>query len=206
MQPLDKEKVLPHGSKLNKNLKVLIFVNTTLTFAVGMFAPFYAIFVQKIGGGAVLAGVSWALFSVISGILILLFSKWELRIKRRHVLLALGYLIRTVVFLSYAFMDSIPQLLVTQVLWGIASALGTPAFDALYTSSVSQETAIVEWGDWEGISAIATGIAALMGGLLIQTIGFKILFLLMSVITASLGIYVLYQRYEIRKGNLEKIK
>lgn len=199
MNPQEKVISLPHETRLNKKLRMLIFVNTTLTFAVGMFAPFYAVFVQKIGGGAALAGISWALFSVISGILILVLSKWELKLKKRHVLLAMGYLIRSIVFLSYAFMDNIPQLLITQVLWGIASALGTPAFDALYTSSVSQETAIVEWGDWEGISAIATGIAALVGGFLIQTIGFKILFLLMSFLTAALGIYLLYQRHEIRK-------
>ena len=200
MNPQNKIKTLPNGSRLNKKLRILIIVNTSLNFAVGMFAPFYAVFVQKIGGGAVLAGVSWALFSIISGILILFLSKWELRIKRRHVLLALGYLIRAMVFLSYAFMDNIPQLLISQVLWGIASALGTPAFDALYTSNVTEDVAIVEWGDWEGISAIATGIAALVGGLLIQTVGFKILFLFMSAITAFLGIYILYQRYMIRNA------
>jgi predicted MFS family arabinose efflux permease len=199
MQAEDVTKTLPSGSKLNKNLRLLIFVNTVITFTVGMFAPFYAVFVVKIGGGAALAGVSWALFSVVSGILILLLSKWELRIKRQHILLAIGYLIRSMVFLSYAFMNNIPQLLITQVLWGIASAIGTPAFDALYTSNTSKETAIVEWGDWEGVSAIATGVAALIGGLLIQSVGFKILFLLMSAISALLGIYLLYQRYKIQK-------
>lgn len=199
MQAEDVAKTLPSGSKLNKNLRLLIFVNTVITFTVGMFAPFYAVFVVKIGGGAALAGVSWALFSVVSGILILLLSKWELRIKRQHILLAIGYLIRSIVFLSYAFMNNIPQLLITQVLWGIASAIGTPAFDALYTSNTSKETAIVEWGDWEGVSAIATGVAALIGGLLIRSVGFKILFLLMSAISALLGIYLLYQRYRIQK-------
>jgi predicted MFS family arabinose efflux permease len=202
--PPDTLKTIPGNSKLNKHLRMLIFVNTTLTFAVGMFAPFYAVFVQKIGGGAVLAGVSWALFSVVSGLLILVLSKWELHIKKRHMLLASGYLIRSIVFLSYAFMDNIPQLLVTQVLWGVASALGTPAFDALYTSNISKDAAITEWGDWEGISAIATGIAALIGGVLIQVIGFKILFLLMSVICLSLGIYLIYLRYKIKKTNLKK--
>jgi hypothetical protein len=166
-----------------------------------MFAPFYAVFVQKIGGGAALAGISWALFSVVSGILILVLSQWELRVKRRHVLLALGYLIRAVVFMSYAFMNTISQLLVTQVLWGIASALGTPAFDALYNSNTSAETSIVEWGDWEGISAIATGVAALVGGLLIQAIGFKILFIFMSISMAALGSYTLYKRYIIKASS-----
>jgi predicted MFS family arabinose efflux permease len=200
MQLEDIIKTLPHGSKLNKNLRLLIFVNTIIVFTVGMFAPFYAVFVQKIGGDAALAGISWALFSVVSGVFILLLSKWELRVKKRHVLLALGYLIRAVVFLSYAFMDNIPQLLITQILWGIAGAVGTPAFDSLYNSNTSKEASIVEWGDWEGISAIATGIAALIGGFLIQVIGFKILFMVMSIISFSLGIFMLYQRYEIKKS------
>lgn len=167
-------------------------------FSVGMFAPFYAVFVQKIGGGALLAGVSWACFSIMSGVLILTLSKWEARVKRRHVLLATGYIIRSIAFLSYAFMDSIPQLLITQVLWGFASAVGTPAFDALYSSSVSGENAVLEWGDWEGISAISTGVAALVGGFLIQVIGFKFLFIFMSFNTMAIGVYILYQRYKIK--------
>ncbi len=198
MNPKNKIKVLPYGSRVNGQRRVLISLNTILTFSIGMFAPFYAVFVAKIGGGAFLAGVSWACFSIMSGVLILVLSKWESRVKRRHVLLATGYLIRSVVFLSYAFMDSIQQLLITQVLWGVAAALGTPAFDALYSSNVSGENAILEWGDWEGIAAIATGLAALVGGLLIQVAGFKVLFLFMSLNTFVLGVYILYKRYKIK--------
>ena len=176
-----------------------IFVNTIIVFTVGMFAPFYAVFVQKIGGGAALAGISWALFSIVSGVFILLLSKWELRVKKRHVLLALGYIIRAVVFLSYAFIDNIPQLLITQVLWGIAGAIGTPAFDSLYNSNTSKEALIVEWGDRDGIAAIATGIAALIGGFLIQIVGFRTLFIIMFVISFSLGIFLFYQRYKMKK-------
>lgn len=198
MNPLNKINVLPYGSKVNSSRKILIIINMIFIFSVGMFAPFYAVFVQKIGGGALLAGVSWACFSIMSGVLILTLSKWEARVKRRHVLLATGYIIRSIAFLSYAFMDSIPQLLITQVLWGFASAVGTPAFDALYSSSVSGENAVLEWGDWEGISAISTGVAALVGGFLIQVIGFKFLFIFMSFNTMAIGVYILYQRYKIK--------
>jgi uncharacterized membrane protein len=51
---------------------------------------------------------------------------------------------------------------------------------------------------------IATGIAALVGGLLIQTIGFKILFIIMAIISVSLGSGLLYQRYKIQKFSLKK--
>src|SRR6185369_5239518 len=112
---------------LNKNLRSLIFVNTMINFTIGMFAPFYAVFVAKIGGTAELAGISWALVTIVTGILILLLRNWELRVKRRHMLLAIGYLIRSAVFMSYAFMSTIPQLLITQFLWGVGTAIGTPA-------------------------------------------------------------------------------
>jgi predicted MFS family arabinose efflux permease len=189
---------------LNKNLRSLIFVNTMINFTIGMFAPFYAVFVAKIGGSAELAGVSWALFYIVTGVLILVLRNWELRVRRRHVLLALGYLIRSAVFLSYAFMDSIPQLLITQLLWGIGTAIGTPAFDALYTSSTSKETALVEWAYWEAASAIAVGLAALAGGFLIESIGYATLFILMAVISAVLGIYLLYERYKIKSAEMHR--
>lgn len=184
----------------NTEAKTLIFINAGYTFAVGMFAPFYAVYVAKIGGGAALAGVSWAIFSIVSGLLILLLSKWELHVRKRHVLLAVGYLIRAAAFVSYAFMYTVPQLLVTQILWGIGSALGTPAFDALYASSISEKEAIAQWGDWEGLSAIATGIAALAGGFLIQWVGFTPLFLIMAGLATVLGVSILYKRHRIKQG------
>jgi predicted MFS family arabinose efflux permease len=181
--------ILPQR-KLNKGLSILIAVNTAMIFILGIFVPFYAVFVQKIGGDIAFVGFSWAVFSIVAGILTLLFGKWQLRVKEQELLLALGYLIRGVVFLSYAFIDSIPQLLLTQVLWGIGVALGTPAFDAVYSSHTDHENSIVQWGQWEGIASIAAGLAALIGGILIQTIGYSAVFMGMSVLSFLLGAYI----------------
>jgi hypothetical protein len=82
----------------------------------------------------------------------------------------------------------------------VGSALGTPAFDALYASSISEKEAIAQWGNWEGLSAIATGVAALVGGFLIQWVGFAPLFLLMAAVAAALGISILYKRHRIKQG------
>jgi predicted MFS family arabinose efflux permease len=161
-----------------------------MVFIIGLFAPFYAVFVQKIGGGIVFAGFSWALFSIVAGVLTLLFSRWGLRVKEEELLLALGYIIRGVVFLSYAFMGSMQQLIFTQVLWGIAAALGNPAFDAVYTRHTTQSDSIVQWGHWEGIASIADGVAALIGGLLILHFGYEAIFMSMAVLSFLLGIYI----------------
>lgn len=176
--------------RLNRSLRILITLNMTINFVIGIFAPFYAIFVAKIGGDVALAGFSWAILGIVSGVLTLFFTRWELRVREQELLLALGYVLRAVVFLSYAFMASMPQLLMTQVLWGIAAAIGVPAFDAIYGAHTSREGSIVEWGGLEGVSSIATGIAALIGGLVIQEFGFSAVFFGMSAISFGLALYV----------------
>jgi predicted MFS family arabinose efflux permease len=181
--------ILPH-QRLNKSLKILISTNTLMIFVLGMFAPFYAIFVQRIGGSLAFAGLLWAIFCIVAGILTILFCRWEFKIKELELLIALGYLIRSLVFLSYAFMNSIPQLIFTQILWGIAAAIGTPAFDAVYAAHTEREHPIVQWGQWEGIASIATGIASLIAGFLIESLGFQVMFFIMSGVTLIIGIYV----------------
>jgi len=176
--------------KLNKSLRVLISVNTVMVFIVSMFAPFYAIFVQSIGGNLAVAGFTWAVYPIVAGILTFLFSQWEMRVKEQELLMAVGYFIRGLVFMSYAFMGSIAQLIFTQVLWGIGTALSTPAFDATYSSHTSHEGSIAEWGQWEGMSSVATGVAALVSGIVIQSVGYTWLFSGMSAASIVLGIYI----------------
>lgn len=180
---------LPH-LKLNRSLRILIMTNTILVFVFGLFVPFYAIFIENMGGGIATAGFTWALFMIMAGSLTLLFSHWEIRVKEQELLLAIGYIIRGVAFLSYAFMASMSQLAVTQVLWAIGMALGTPAFDSLYANHTDKDGSIQQWGSWEGIAAISSGFAALIGGILIQQFGFQVVFLSMAIICFMLGAYV----------------
>lgn len=175
---------------LNKSLKILIATNTGIVFVIGLFAPFYAVFVQNLGGGVAFAGFSWAILSIVGGFLTLFFTRWELKMKEPELLIALGYLLRGVVFLSYAFMQSIPQLILTQVVWGVAFALGSPAFDATFSAHTTRKDSIGQWGEWEGIQNIVGGLAALIGGLLIQNLGFKMVFLIMACISFFLAFYI----------------
>lgn len=177
-------------TRLNKSLKILVTINATIVFVMGMFGPFYAVFVESIGGNISFIGLSWALYAIVAGILMLFFSRLELRVKEQELLLSLGYFLMSAAFLSYAFMDNIPQLIMTQVLLGIAVAVVTPVMDSLYTAHTTREEAIAQWGGRDGFSAIASGVAALIAGVLIQGFGYSTIFMLMAVIMAFLGIYV----------------
>ena len=181
--------ILPNA-KLNKSLKILIATNTAMVFVMGIFSPFYAVFVQKIGGSIAFAGFSWAIFAIVAGILTFLFGRWQIKVKEQELLLVLGYFIRGLVFLSYAFMGSVIQLIITQVVWGVGAALGVPAFDAIYSSHTNKSNSIIQWGQWEGVASIATGLAAITGGILIQTVGYFPIFIGMSILSIVLGLYI----------------
>ena len=176
---------------LNRPLRILITLSMVMNFVIGMFSPFYAIFVARIGGDVAFAGFSWAVLEVVCGVLTLLFVKWELRVREQELLMVLGYMLRAVVFVSYVFMDSMTQLVLTQIVWGIAIAIGAPAFDAVYASHTSKESSIAEWGGLEGMISIAIGLAALVGGLVIKEFGFTYIFATMAFVCFLQGVYVL---------------
>lgn len=182
--------ILLPKTRLSKSLRILVTVNAAIVFVLGMFAPFYAIFVVKIGGDIALAGFSWAFFMITAGILMMLFSKWEVRIKEQELLLSFGYFLMSGAFLSFAFMDSIPQLILTQALLGISVAITTPVMDSLYSAHTIKKGLVMQWGARDGILAVTSGIAALIAGILIEGLGYNTIFILMAAITAFLGIYV----------------
>ncbi len=175
---------------LNKSLRILITLNTGMTFIIGVFAPFYAVYVQEVGGDIAFAGFAWAVMQIVSGVLTIFFTRWSLRVHEQELLLALGYLLRAGVFLSYAFMDSMGQLILTQVVWGIAAAIGVPAFDAIYSGHTTKDESIGQWGGWEGIAGIAAGVAALLGGFIIQAFGFQPMFFAMAAVAFFLALYI----------------
>ncbi len=168
----------------------MLTVNTILVFAMGLFSPFYAVFIEKLGGNIAFAGLAWGLFSIVTGVLVLIFSAWGLKVQRESKLVSLGYAIRGIVFVSYAFMTNIPQLIITQVLWGVGAALGAPAFDSLYSKHTDNETSMWQWGQYEGVTSIAVGLSALVGGLVIELLGYQSLFIGMALICLISGAYI----------------
>ena len=169
-------------------LQILTAISTLSVFILSLFAPFYVEFVQDMGESISFAGFSWALFMITTGICMLLISKWESTIKHHEKLYAAGALLRAVVFLSYAFMGSIYQLLGTQLIFGFSYALSGPAFYSLFTKNVDHNNSIIHWARWEACTVIGTGIAALIGGFFIESFGYEILFILMAALSVGISV------------------
>ncbi len=165
---------------MRNGLKILISSSFAYHIAAGSFAPIYAIFVEKIGGGILEASGIWSVQALIIGVLVFLLSKLEDKLDKRKMLV-FGYGLHAVGFIAYNFVSNIWQLFAVQSFLGIAAAITIPAFDAFYSRSLDRGKESSEWGVWESGSRIISAGAAMLGGFVAAEFGFRYLFVLMSV-------------------------
>ncbi len=161
---------------MNKIIFFLLLAEFVFTLGAGLYGPIYAIFVQKIGGDILDAGIAWALFLITMATL-------EIPIGRlidkhsKKLFLAAGYLIASAAIFGYIFVSNIWELFFLQIISGIAFALGDPAWDAWFSSVTPRKEKGFDWALYHASTGYGQGFAAIAGGALAQFIGFQLLFL-----------------------------
>ena len=63
-----------------------------------------------------------------------------------------------------------------QIIFGIGNAIGTPAYDGLYSKHLDKGKFVSEWGLWETMNYVVLGISAIAGGYFATMYGFNFLF------------------------------
>jgi hypothetical protein len=174
---------------LKNALRILLITDACFIFAAGLFGPIYAIFVERIGGDLLDAGWAWAAFTLTSGIVIFLLSRWEDRVVHYEQLIIGGYTLRSIAVFGYLLVSSPAHLLAVQTLIGLGLALSSPAYDALYSKSLEKGREAAQWGDWEAMDYIVSALAAIIGSAIATAFGFPALFFLMFLISLA-GVFV----------------
>jgi len=168
---------------MKKELKILLIASALTSLAGGLFGPIYAVFVQEIGGDLLTAGGAFSIFSIIAGVMIYFISQWEDRVKHQERLIVAGYALGSLGYLGYLFVQSPMHLFGVQVILGVATAVGTGAYDGVYSRNMDKGKFASEWGMWEAMYYIVVGISALAGGILADAYGFKALFMIMFIVS-----------------------
>lgn len=177
--------------KRHSFLITLSLINSFFIFAWAMFVPLFGLFVEEFsGGGPVVVGNFWSLFLIVTGILAWLLSGVEDRFLDYKRFVALGYLLRGLAWAGYLFVNSIPQLVVMQILLGVGEALGIPAYNALYSSKLQEGMYARGWGWTMSFNFFAAGIGALTGGMIAHNFGFPVLYGTMATIAFACFVMV----------------
>ncbi len=168
---------------MNKILKILLWSSGFSLLAAGLFGPIYAVFVEEIGGDLLTAGAAYSVFAISSGIIIFFIGRWEDHIKHHEKLIVLGYGLGILGFIGYLLIKTPLDLFLVQIVFGVAGAVGTPAFDGLYSRYLDKGKYCSEWALWESMYSVVTGISALIGGYIANFYGFKVLFAIMLILS-----------------------
>ncbi len=176
----------------NRSLRALLLSDALLLTAVAMLAPIYALYVAKVGGDILAAGITAAALAFGSGVASLATGRVIDRMRNKRILLVGSCTVMSACFLLYAVAGSVWYLAAIQVVMGIMQAMHATAFDALYTTHLDQDRVGEEWGAWEALNYFTAAGGALIGSLIVAKLGFETMFVIMAALTFASGIYILH--------------
>ena len=133
----------------NRAIKAMLFADSLILIATAMLAPIYALFVERIGGDLLDAGITFGAFSLAAGIVTLVSGTFTDRVKQAELIIVLGYIVTALGFISYIFVDTMVTLVFAQIVVGIGTAIRYPAFDAVFSSHLDKGEGGREGGAWE---------------------------------------------------------
>jgi MFS family permease len=169
------------------------------TFAETMLAPFWAVLTEKVGGSLLDAGFGFAVFCIVNGIIVMTFGQTKFFERNVHKLVFWGLLIAGIGDLSYILVSNKWELWLVQIIIGLSVGILNPAWDAIYAEDDDGNTHAQKWSFWSGGVNFATGVAAIVGSVLIKYLGFKWLFVGMFVADLLPMYYALqvWRNYEV---------
>lgn len=182
-------------SSVNPVILTLMISDSIVLTGFGLVEPVFAIFVSEIRGGSVVsAGIASAIFLTVKSLLQLPFSRFvdthDHTPGQPHRHLATRYLWLGMVFILsapilYYFSTDIWHVYVIQALYGLGSALAYPTWLKLWEMHIDRDRESYEWTLYSTVTNLTVALAAVVGGVLVQGIGFRQTFLVAWVVVAA---------------------
>lgn len=159
----------------------LLAASLIATFADSLFGPLYAVYVQGIGGDILDVGNTVALYSIATGILMLIAGKLADRWSK-ELLTTIGFAVSAVGTLCYLFIQTPMQLYMLQIVFAVSTALLSAPLSALFAQYIQKEKAGLLWALEGGGGKIVSGVGLLLGTFLTHTFGFATVFVIIFVL------------------------
>jgi len=161
--------------------KVLFAASLLANFGDNLIGPFYAVFVERIGGTILQIGYTAAVFSFASGLLVVAVGRVS-DILRKETISVLGYGLYALGSLGYLVISRPWQLFALQIIFALGTACLMGPLSALFARYIESDRTGFQWGLQSGGDKVVVGLAVLMGTVVVCFCGFRPLFLLMFAI------------------------
>lgn len=172
---------------INKTIKTLIFSDFLLQSGWGLIGPIFAIFItQQIKGGNVatvgfIVATFWLTKSITQPFIahFLDLKKGE---KDDFNFLIKGMYLANLIPLGYFFSTQIWHIFLLEIIRGLAMACVVPAWAGIFTRHIDKGWEAFSWSLESTAIGFAAAFAAAFGGVLAAFLGFKIVFIGVSVL------------------------
>lgn len=181
---------------LNKHMKILLYGGNIWYFGEGMLGPLFAVFTERVGGDILDISWAWATYLILAGLLYIVVGKIIDKYDNAEKTMVLGYALNALFTFGYLFVSTPWHLIIVQAGLGVAAAMATPTWDALYAKHEDRKNGGFQWGLAGGEAEIITGVAIVIGGYIVSLVSFTALFLTMGIIQV---IATIYQAQILRK-------
>jgi MFS family permease len=181
---------------INFVIRMLILSDVIWGGAVGLLGPIFAIFIVDFieGGNAAVAGVAMAIYLVVKSVMQIPAASIIDKIrgeKDDFWILFVGSLLGALMPLLYLVISTPTQLYVVEALYGLVIAFTFPSYMVIYTRHIDKEKEATSWGIYFTLNDFSAAIAASIGGIVAELIGFKPL-IVGVVILSVLGVLLIF--------------
>jgi len=190
---------------INKVIKILIASDFLLQSGWGLIGPIFAIFLtQQVKGGSLEAVGFAAAIYWISKSSVQPFIARFLDIKKGEKddfkALIVGMYIANLIPLGYLFSTNILHIFLLETIRGLAMACVIPTWAAMFTRHINKGWEAFSWSLESTSIGFAFGFAAAFGGIIVAIMGFKVVFILVSIFgLISSSILLLIRRHLFSK-------
>lgn len=175
--------------------RLLLWSSNLWALGEGMLGPLFAVFAQRIGGNILDITWAWAIYLGMTGIFTIVAGKISDRIWQwcgRERLLVAGYALNALCTFGYLFVHTTTGLFLVQAGLGMALALSSPTWSALYARySPGEEKAGNTWGLVAGEQRLILAVAIVVGGFIADHYSFEALFIAMGTVQVIATLYLL---------------
>ncbi|MGH7432311.1 MAG: MFS transporter [Candidatus Methylomirabilales bacterium] len=172
---------------INRVILFLIGIELLLASTFALAGPFIAVFItQGIKGGTLtIVGITTTIFLITKSILQIFFSRAIDRIsdeKSVAAIMSVGYAIVGLSPFILAFSTGVWSVFISSLVCGVGGALLYPTWNQLFTLHIDKEQAAFEWSMYDTAVGISGALAATLGGVLIDKVGFQYVFMAVGLL------------------------
>ena len=175
--------------------RLLLWSSNLWALGEGMLGPLFAVFAQRIGGNILDITWAWAIYLGMTGIFTIVAGNVSDRIWEwcgRERLLVAGHALNALCTFGYLFVHTTTGLFLVQAGLGMALALSSPTWSALYARySPGEEKAGNTWGLVAGEQRLILAVAIVVGGFIVDHYSFEALFIAMGTVQVIATLYLL---------------